>query len=186
MNATSRSIFLAMLMVFSTTAAAKCEVSDEQRAEASRLDWESFDQRGGTPGSFRDLVNEQCYTESIEAYRAWLTYHGDFPNGRARGVGMFHIGQALAFTGNTDGAVSMIKQAFRDEATEGAPAVDWNAYVSGVLAYFDRDQDRILEARSKLETSDRAFAKRRIVVLDGLRRCIHEPYHLAMSNECRR
>ncbi|GEM_PF-3697667 len=169
----------------SSASAAPCSVSKEERAVASELDWETFDQEGGVRGSFRDLVEKGCHAAAVEAYRAWLERNRGFPDGRAKGIGMFHIGQSLAFTGNREGAVMMIEQSFRDEQVEGQTAIDWNAYVHGVLGFFAGDAERIAKARARLAQSDRTFANRQMTVLAGLRRCLGKPYAEAMSRECR-
>ena len=169
----------------STLAAATCKVSEEERAIASKLDWETFDQTGGVPGSFRELVKRDCYTEAVEAYREWLRHHKAFPDGRSEGIGFFHIGQALAFTGNREGAVQMIERSFRDEEAEGQSAVDWNAYVRGVLGYFAGNIDQIDVAVSQLNQSRLPFARSRVTVLLGLRNCIRLTYRQAMAGKCR-
>lgn len=169
----------------SPASARDCEVTEEQRREASETDWQTFDQAGGVAGTFRDLASRQCYAEALEAYRSWLNHHGGFPDGRARSIGHFHIGQALAFTGNIDGAIAMIGKSYRDVDVEGDVARDWNNYVDGVLGYFAGDRQRIRDARERLWTSDRAFARRQAGVLDGLRKCIDKPYATAMSPSCR-
>ena len=163
-----------------------CDVSDSQRSEASQLSWEKFDQTGGVWGSYRELMKQRCYAEAIEAYRAWLHQNGDFPDERSRGIGMFHIGQALAFTGNIEGARSMISQAMRNVQAEGPRANVWNLYVGGVLGYLNRDIKLIKSARDQLSGYDSDFAKDRVEILDALRRCFREPYHIAMSKRCRR
>lgn len=162
-----------------------CEVSERDRIAANETDWQTFDQSGGVSGTFRNLVSEGCHAEAIEAYRAWLEHNGGFPHKRAQGVGLFHIGQSLAFTGNRSGAIAMIERALRDEDDEGQPAVDWNAYVDGVLGYFAGDAARIRAAQDRLRSSGRAFAQRQTGVLEGLANCIDKPYREAMSAVCR-
>ena len=187
MHLRALALLAAGLGLAATPASAKsCSTTEEERQAASKLDWQTFDQRGGVPGSFRDLANQGCLSEAVEAYRAWLKVQGDFPDQRARGIGLFHIGQALALSGNVEGAVAMIAKSYRDVEQEGAAARDWNTYVDGVLGFFAGDGQRIRDARKKLWSSDRAFARRQVGVLDGLNRCLGKSYAEAMSRRCRK
>lgn len=165
--------------------AADCHVDDKQRAEARKLNWQQFDQRPGGHGSFRALASKGCYSQAFEAYVDWLQNGPGFQNTKQRGVGVFHMGQALGFVGNEKGAVELIRQAYREETDNDPNAREWNLYVDGVLAFFAKDRDGVKAAIGKLEALGTAPAQQWLTSLAGLRRCGNKSYREAMSPACR-
>lgn len=168
-----------------SASASACDVTQAEREAARTLEWHAFDQTGGAPGSFRDLSDKGCEREALAAYDDWLAHGPGFPDTRARGIGNFHRGQMHAFLGEEELALALFKQARRPEGPSDPSAAVWNAYLVGVIGFFEGSLEKLDQAIATLHASDGAFAKRQVGVLTELKNCMGRPYAEAMSPSCR-
>lgn len=157
-------------------AAVDCAAEEQALIEDGvlELDFQSFDQ--DLEGGWRTLANRGCMVEAATLIERYLEENPAAANERTNLL-HFHAGQVLAFSGETDRAISHFERSFEsfdlilqlreDEEDELADMlVGWNLYVEGTLAFLRRDREALTEALGELRTHDDDVSRTNLAIVE--------------------
>lgn len=129
----------------------------------------AFDQTEGQ--GWRPLYDEQCFIEAAQLLRDWQALHGhkfDLANPRdlvRYRITVWHEAQMWAFAGRNDTALPKLLATYRPDDSHSASA--WNHYVTGTLAFLQRDRRALEAAIAKLELMPKPAGWDKAVGQDG-------------------
>ncbi len=146
------------------------------------LDRDAFDQ--DMDGGWRVLALKGCDAEAAELIRAWRHEKRDH-----RSILYWHEAQLRANAGQTAEAIALMKLTY--SAPEFDEGFGWNHYVSGSIAFLERDRDRLRRMIDRLKAvpqpegvtfrrPDGTIRKMQwppnLNVLEAFERCWDQPY----------
>lgn len=155
------------------------------------LDRQAFDQ-DIPDGGWRRLSRDGCDIEAAELIRAWRHEKRDHNS-----ILYWHEGQMRAFAGQTNEAIALFGRTYA--APEDDADFGWNNYVSGTIAFLERDRRRLRLAMERLravpEPESNSFTRPdgtivrmswppNLNVLEGFEACWDKPYKVAYGPSC--
>ncbi len=156
------------------------------------LDLDSFDQ--DLNGGWRPLAGQGCKREAAELIREWRHEKRAHDS-----ILYWHEGQLRANVGETEAAIALFNLTYKPAELD--VEFGWNHYVSGSIAFLERERDAlqnsIAELRKVPEPEDNNFTMAdgtvlkidwppNLNVLEAFERCWDKPYAEAYSSaECR-
>jgi hypothetical protein len=158
-----------------------CPVSNDIRRRALELTWDEFDQKSESPASFRVFALRGCYRAAAELIEYYLANKPGLDAAQQR-ILRFHAGQMYGHAGDERRALELIRSAYWLEQPADAP-LDWNTYVSGVVAFLEKDRGALASARERLEKAGgRNLINAR--VLRRMEKCFNQPYNDVWAPAC--
>ncbi|MEA5444420.1 hypothetical protein VCB98_01130 [Gammaproteobacteria bacterium AB-CW1] len=125
-----------LLLLLSALSAPSCDYDHDAMMA---LDQNAFDQ--DMEGGWRTLHRAGCTEEAADLIRDYRRHHdNDAP------ILLFHEGQMRAQAGQTEKAIPLIEQTYRNDEDRGG----WNFYVDGTIAFLEGDRKALKAARERL------------------------------------
>jgi len=160
-----------------------CVVTPADYVANAKLSFDDFDQKGTLPNSARKLGERGCWKQAAEATADYLI-HGPLPSPRQQRVLLFHMGQALALSGEERRAADFIA-ATRSPLSE-VRELNWNDYVIGTWAFLVKDRPALIKARDDVLATPGDGNRINGNLLAAMERCFEKPYIVAYDLDCRR
>lgn len=162
MNKSSAMLLICCLMLASCTSVLRKSTSRNicsyDRKTMLALNETEFDQDAG--GGWRSVASKPgCNLAAADLLRDYRQMHG------SAAVGLYwHEAQVRAFAGQTEEAISLMKQAYKPEDSDQA---GWNSYVDATIAFLRNDLGSLEQARSKLASVPPPVGEDIPPVIDG-------------------
>jgi hypothetical protein len=121
------------------------------RAQAITLSWQDFDQNADSPAGMRKLSIAGCFREAAKLQEYYIANRKDLTPKEVLNS-HFHIGQNYANASMPNRALRYFRLSLNPEQPAKG-GFDWNTYVLGVIAFFERDQETLLQKMSVLQAS---------------------------------
>lgn len=143
-------LFACLLFVWSDLALANkpCEVSGKNLEELMNQNYKAFDEtepRGG----WRDLYSRECYLEAGKLIDVYQIHNLKKLRDDEKRMLTWHAGQNFANEGLNYLALSHFKQCL-DPGEKPDSKTQWNAYVTGTIAFLERDLPKLKSTRNEL------------------------------------
>jgi hypothetical protein len=179
---------LAVIWALSGTCVAQtpvgtCALSQEEKIANAKLTFDQFDQKGVTPSTWRQLSDQKCQLQAVEAAEDYLIHAHLENEAERRDVG-FHIGQSLAMVGKYEEASLMVASS-KDPMQHANAELDWNTYLDGTWAFLKRNKAELESNRTRLAAEPGRGNALNATVLTGLLNCFAQPYSIAYEKICR-
>ena len=181
---------LGLLMLVAAAAAAPdpagCSLSLEDKVANAKLGFDAFDQTGSASATGRKLTERGCWQAAAEAWADYLI-RGPVPSPNEQRILLWHMGQALAFSGQETMAAKVIGATRRpDPAPPETGPLDWNDYVRGTWAFLVKDRPTLRAMRDAVLASPGPSNRINGNLLAAMERCFEKPYALAYDPKCGR
>lgn len=154
-----------------------CSTAFQAAASAlPALSWQRFDQ--DPVSGWRQLDALGCRAEAVQLMQRFIAIEQSRIN-----TVRWHMAQNLALLGRSAQSIEQARQTLMpaDEAASAAAAgFNWNAYVSGTIAFLEGRFDELPELIRQLERHPNDAANARI--LRRLQRCAGKSYQEAMES----
>jgi hypothetical protein len=177
-----QTVFLMLLVSMAIVPRQECVVTDAMRAEALTLSWWDFDQNAGSAAGMRKLSVAGCFREAAKLQEYYIANRkGLTPKEMLNSH--FHIGQNYANASMPNRAL----RNFRLSVDPNQPAsrgFDWNTYVLGVIAFFERDRETLLQKMSVLRASADPGDQINGRALARMNRCFDKAYKEVWTPAC--
>ena len=176
---------IALLLWFAAEQAhPACTLTAADKGANAKLSFDDFDQKGVLPSTMRALGNRGCWAAAAASIEDYLI-HGPVPKPGQQRVLLFHLGQALALSGDEAGAAPFIAAARNpDQPPAGPDALRWNEYVTGTWAFLTKDRAALANARATVLSGAAAGDKINGALLKAMERCFDKPYKVAYDPKC--
>ena len=171
-----------LMMSMAVVPRAECVVTDAMRAEALTLSWQDFDQNGDSQAGMRKLALASCFREAAELQEYYIANRkGLSPKEILNSH--FHIGQNYANASMPNRALRYFRRSL-NPIQPASSGFDWNTYVLGVIAFFERDREVLLQKMSVLRASPDPGNQMNGRALARMNKCFDNRYRELWTQAC--